>query len=105
MASGIPKTLSLDSEEVRQMTSEEVNGIVQTVRSAMEQMPPELSADILDAGIVLTGGGSLLKNLDMLLKKETGVPVKVVEDPLYAVALGAGKALDNLSVMNEFMID
>ena len=105
LATGIPKALTLDSEEVRQMTSEEVKVIAQTVRSAMEQMPPELSADILDTGIVLTGGGALLKNLDMLLRKETGVPVTVVEDPLYAVALGAGKALDDLSILNEFKID
>ena len=105
LATGIPKTLTLDSEEVRQMTSEEVKVIAQTVRSAMEQMPPELSADILGTGIVLTGGGALLRNLDMLLKKETGVPVTVVEDPLYAVALGAGKVLDDLTILNEFKID
>jgi rod shape-determining protein MreB len=104
LLSGIPMTLTLGSEEVRQMTSEEVKMIVQTVRSAMEQMLPELSADILSTGILLTGGGALLKDLDRLLAKEIGVPATVVQEPLYAVAVGAGKALDNLSVMSHFMI-
>lgn len=105
LVSGIPKILKIDSEEVREMISEEVNAIVQTVRSALEQMPPELSADILDKGIVLTGGGASLKNLDVLLRKETMLPVTVTEQPLLAVAHGAGKALDNLSVLRELMID
>jgi rod shape-determining protein MreB len=104
LVTGIPKILAIDSEEIREMISEEVNTIVQTVRSALEQMPPELSADILDRGIVLTGGGSLLKNLDILLREETNVPITVTEEPLYTVAIGAGKALDNFSLLREFMI-
>ena len=105
LVTGIPKMLTINSDEVREMISEEVNTIVQAVRSALEQMPPELSADILDKGMVLTGGGSLLKNLDILLGEETKVPITVTEQPLLAVALGAGKALDNLSVLKEVMID
>ena len=104
LVTGIPKILNIDSEEVREMIFEEVNTIVQTVRSALEQMPPELSADILDRGIVLTGGGSLLKNLDRLLREETKVPITVTKDPLYTVALGAGKALDNISILKEVMV-
>ena len=105
LVSGILKILTITSKEARKMLSEEVNTIVQTVRSALEQTPPELSADILDKGIVLTGGVSLLKNLDILLRKETKVPVTVTENPLLAVALGAGKALDNLSHLKEVIID
>ncbi|MCJ7595902.1 MAG: rod shape-determining protein, partial [Desulfobacterales bacterium] len=104
LVTGIPKILTINSEEVREMIFEEVNTIVQTVRSALEQMPPELSADILDRGIVLTGGGSLLKNLDKLLREETKVPITVTKDPLYAVAMGAGKALDNISILKEVMV-
>jgi rod shape-determining protein MreB len=80
LVTGIPKILTISSEEVREMISEEVNTIVQTVRSTLEQIPPELSADILDKGIVLTGGGSLLKNLDILLREETMVPIIVTEE-------------------------
>ncbi len=105
LVTGIPKILTISSEEVREMISEEVNTIVQTVRSTLEQIPPELSADILDKGIVLTGGGSLLKNLDILLRQETMVPIIVTEDPLFAVALGAGKALDNISLLKEVIIE
>ena len=104
LVTGIPKILTINSEEVREMIFEEVNTIVQTVRSALEQMPPELSADILDRGIVLTGGGSLLKNLDKLLREETKVPITVAKDPLYTVAMGAGKALDNISILKEVMV-
>ena len=105
LVSGILKILTITTEDVRKMISEEVNTIVQTVRSALEQMPPELSADILDKGIVLTGGGSMLKNLDILLREQTKVPVTVTENPLFAVALGAGKVLDNLSGLKEVTID
>jgi len=101
LVTGTPKILTIDSDETREMISEELNTILQAVRSGMEQMPPELSADILDRGIVLTGGVSLLKNLDVLLREETRVPVTVSENPLFAVAMGAGKALDNLSILKE----
>jgi rod shape-determining protein MreB and related proteins len=104
LVTGTPKILTIDSDEVREMISEELNTILQAVRSALEQMPPELSADILDKGIVLTGGGSLLKNLDVLLREETKVPVTVSENPLFTVALGAGKALDNLSILKDVIV-
>jgi rod shape-determining protein MreB len=104
LVTGTPRILTIDSDEAREMISEELNTILQAVRSALEQMPPELSADILDKGIVLTGGGSLLKNLNVLLKEETKVPITVSENPLFTVAMGAGKALDNLSMLKEVLV-
>ena len=78
--------------------------IVETVRIALEQTPPELAADIVDKGIVLTGGGSLLKNIDILLREETRLPITITEDPLSTVVIGTGKALDNLEVLREITI-
>jgi rod shape-determining protein MreB len=101
---GIPKILTIDSDEVRHAISEQVETIVETVHVALEQTPPELAADIVDSGIVLTGGGSLLKNLDVLLREETGLPITVSEDPLSAVVLGCGKALDDLDILREVAI-
>ena len=74
------------------------------MKIALEQTPPELSADIVDRGIILTGGGALLKNLDKLIREETSLPVTVTEDPLSTVALGSGKALDNLDILKEVMV-
>jgi len=105
LVSGIPKILNIKAQEVREMISEEVNAIVQAVRSALEQMPPELSADILDRGIVLSGGGALLKNLDVLLREEMRVPITVAENPLLTVALGAGKALDSMPLLKDVLVD
>ncbi|MBW2358381.1 MAG: rod shape-determining protein, partial [Deltaproteobacteria bacterium] len=93
LVTGIPKILTIDSEEVRKAISEQVETIVETVRIALEQTPPELAADIVDRGIVLTGGGSLLKNMDVLLREETKLPITITEEPLTTVALGSGKAL------------
>jgi rod shape-determining protein MreB len=104
LASGIPKILSIDSEEIRMAISEQIDAIVETVKIALEQTPPELSADIVDRGIILTGGGALLKNLDKLLREETSLPITVTEDPLSTVALGSGKALDNLDILREVVI-
>jgi rod shape-determining protein MreB len=104
LASGIPKILSIDSEEIRVAISEQIDAIVETVKIALEQTPPELSADIVDRGIVLTGGGALLKNLDKLLREETSLPITVNEDPLLTVALGAGKALDSLEILKRVLI-
>jgi rod shape-determining protein MreB len=101
LVTGIPKILTIDSDEVRKSISEQVETIVETVRIALEQTPPELAADIVDRGIVLTGGGSLLKNLDMLLREETKLPIIITEDPLSAVVLGCGKVLDNYSNFRE----
>ncbi len=104
LVSGIPKTVSMNSEEIRDAISEQVEAIVESVHIALEQTPPELSADILDRGIVLTGGGSLLKGLDVRLKNETNLPITVAEDPLTTVAIGSGKALDNMSILSEVSI-
>ena len=104
LASGIPKILSIDSEEIRVAISEQIDSIVETVKIALEQTPPELSADIVDRGIILTGGGALLKNLDKLLREETGLPITVTEDPLSTVALGSGKTLDTLEILKRVMI-
>jgi len=105
LVTGIPKILTISSEEIREAISEQVRAIAQTVHGALEQMPPELAADLVENGIVLSGGGSLLKNLDLLLREETKLPVIVTQDPLSNVVLGAGKALDNLSILKEVMID
>lgn len=105
LVSGIPRNVTITSEEVRKAISEPVDAIVQAVRIALEQTPPELAADIVDRGIVLTGGGALLKGLDHLLREETSLPIIVVEDPLSTVALGSGRVLDNLDVLREVTIE
>ena len=104
LASGIPKILTIDSEEIRSAIAEQVDAIVDTVKIALEQTPPELAADIVDRGIVLTGGGALLKNLDKLLRDETGLPITVADDPLSTVALGTGKILDNIEILKQIVI-
>jgi len=102
---GVPKTLTITSKEIQAAIAEQVDAIVEAVRVALEQTPPELSADIVDQGIVLTGGGALLKNLDKRLKLETGMPIIVAEDPLSSVVLGSGQALDNLEILREIAIE
>jgi len=104
LVTGIPKILTIDSEEVRRAISEQVETIIETVRIALEQTPPELAADIVDTGIVMTGGGSLLRNIDVLLREETKLPITVTEDPLSTVVLGSGKTLDNLSILRDVTI-
>ena len=104
LVTGIPKTLEISSEEVMQAISEPVNSIVNAVKIALERTPPELAADIVDRGIVLAGGGALLKNLDILLREETGLPIIVAESPLTAVVLGAGKALEELDLLREIAL-
>jgi rod shape-determining protein MreB and related proteins len=101
MVAGIPKTVVVNSDEVRESLAEPTNAIVEAVLVALERTPPELAADIVDKGIVLTGGGALLKNLDVLLREETGLPVMVCDDPISAVVLGSGKALDHLELLKE----
>lgn len=105
LVSGIPQNITITSQEIRKAISEQVDSIVQAVRVALEQTPPELAADIVDSGIVLTGGGALLKGLDQLLRDETSLPITVVDDPLSTVVLGSGKVLDNLDVLKEVTID
>jgi rod shape-determining protein MreB len=104
LVSGIPKILAIDSEEIRLAISEQIDAIVETAKIALEQTPPELAADIVDTGIVLTGGGALLKNLDTLLKEESGLPITVTEDPLSTVALGSGKTLDHIEILKQVVI-
>jgi rod shape-determining protein MreB len=104
LATGIPKIIGIDSDEVRQAITEQLKTIVETVKSALEQTPPELAADIVDNGIVLTGGVALLKGLDNLLREETGLPITITEDPLTTVVLGSGKALDEIDTLREIMI-
>ena len=105
LVTGIPQNIIITSEEVRKAISEQVDSIVQAVRVALEQTPPELAADIVDRGIVLTGGGALLKGLDQLLREETSLPITVVDDPLSTVVMGTGLALDNLHILREVCSD
>jgi len=104
MVTGIPKTLEISSEEVMHAISEPVNSIVNAVKIALERTPPELASDIVDRGIVLAGGGALLKNLDKLLREETGLPIIIAESPLTAVVLGSGKALEELDLLREIAL-
>ncbi len=104
LISGIPKIVEINSEEVMDALAEPVGVIINAIRDALENAPPELAGDIVDRGIVLAGGGALLKNLDVLLREETGLPVTIADDPLSAVARGAGKALDELDILKEVTI-
>jgi rod shape-determining protein MreB len=104
LVSGIPKILSIDSEEIRVSISEQIDALVEIIKMALEHTPPELAADIVDRGIVLAGGGALLKNLDKLLKEETGLPITVTEDPLSTVVIGSGKILDNIEILKQVII-
>jgi rod shape-determining protein MreB len=101
---GIPKTLLVTDSEIREALAEPISVIVNAVRLALEKTPPELSADIMDRGIVLTGGGSLLQNLDRLLREETGLPVSVAEDPLSSVVLGTGKMLSDFDLLRKISL-
>ncbi len=105
LVAGIPKTLEITSEEVLEALSEPINAIVDTVRQALERTPPELASDIVDKGIVLTGGGAILSHMDVLLREETGLPVMLAEDPLCCVCLGAGKVLDDPELLEEIEIE
>jgi rod shape-determining protein MreB len=100
LVAGVPKNLSLSSVQVREACSETIDKIVEAVRQALERTPPELASDILECGIILTGGGALLRGLDRRLRQETNLPVNVAEDPLTCVVRGAGKVLEN---MNNYM--
>ena len=104
LVAGVPKIVELKSEEAREALSEPVNAVVESVKIALERTPPELAADIVDKGIVLVGGGSLLRNLDVLLRESTGLPVMLAEDPLTAVAIGTGRMLDEISLLKEVAI-
>jgi len=102
---GVPKTITIEDSEVREALSECVSTIINAIRVALERTPPELSADISDRGIVLTGGGALLKNLDKRIREETGLPVSVADDPLASVVLGTGKMLSDFKLLRKISID
>jgi rod shape-determining protein MreB len=104
LVKGIPKTITVSDTEIREALSETVNVILDAVRVALEQTPPELSADIVDRGIVLTGGGSMLKNLDKRLREETELPVAMAEDPLSSVVMGAGNMLSDFDLLRKISI-
>jgi rod shape-determining protein MreB len=105
LVEGVPKTLNLTDAEVREALAETVGIILDAVRVALEKTPPELSADIMDKGIVLTGGGSMLKNLDRRLREETGLPIATAEDPLSSVALGTGAMLADVDLLRKISLD
>ena len=104
LAEGVPRSFTVNSNEILEALSEPLNAIVSTVKIALEQTPPELSADIAESGIVLTGGGALLKDLDRLLQEETGLPVYVAEDPLLCVVLGSGLSLEHLNRFSSLFV-
>ncbi len=105
LVDGIPKTITITDEEIREALAETVSTIIDAVRVALEQTPPELSADIVDKGIVLTGGGSMLKNLDRRLREETGLPVSMADDPLSSVVLGTGRMLTDFNLLRKVSLD
>ncbi|MDX2495348.1 MAG: rod shape-determining protein [Desulfuromusa sp.] len=104
LVSGVPKTMDINSDEIREAMMETINTIIEAVRICLERTPPELAADIVDKGIVLAGGGAMMKNLDILLREETGLPVVVAEDPLSCVVLGSGQILDQLDLLKQIAI-
>jgi rod shape-determining protein MreB len=105
LSEGVPKTITIDDSEIREALSECITTIMNAIRVALERTPPELSADISDRGIVLTGGGALLKNLDKRIREETGLPVSIADDPLASVVLGTGKMLSDFKLLRKISID
>jgi rod shape-determining protein MreB and related proteins len=104
LVSGLPKTLTITGEEVQKALTEPVFSIIEAVKVTLEKTPPELASDIMDRGIVMAGGGSLLRGLDKLLNRETGMPVHIAEEPLSCVAIGTGKALESLDVLKRILV-
>jgi rod shape-determining protein MreB len=104
LVAGLPKTLTISSEEIREALSEPIYLIVDSVRATLEKTPPELSSDLVDRGLIITGGGALLRNFDKLLAEETGLPVNIADDPLTAVCLGAGKMLDEIKYLKKITL-
>lgn len=104
LVTGIPRILQINSDEVREAIMEPVHAIVEAVKVTLERTPPELAGDIVDKGIMLAGGGALLKGLDKLIREETGLPVTIAEDPLSCVVLGSGKALDELDMLRDIAL-
>ncbi len=104
LVSGLPKTIVVSAEEIRKAIEEPVNSIIDAVKTSLDKTPPELSGDIMDRGIVLTGGGALLKGLDERLKHETGMPIHVAENPLFSVALGSGKCVEEFEALQQVLV-
>ena len=104
LVSGIPKTINVSSDEIRQALKDPVNSIVEAVKHALEKTPPELAADILERGIILAGGGSLLRGIDQIIRERTNIPVNVAEDPLLSIVKGTGMVLENLKKYEEVLL-
>jgi rod shape-determining protein MreB len=104
LIAGIPKTLTIDSEEIRLAILEQTDAIIEAVNTVLEHTPAELAADITEKGIVLTGGGALLTNMDRLLHSKINLPIKISEDPLSTVAMGAGKVIDSIEILKQVMV-
>jgi rod shape-determining protein MreB len=105
LVSGVPKTVELTALEVNEALLETIASIIDAVRVALENTPPELSSDLVDKGIVMAGGGSLLKGLDKLISKDTGLPVRVAEDPLFCVVRGIGKVIEDLDFFKDALVE
>jgi rod shape-determining protein MreB len=104
LVTGLPRTVVVTAEEIRRAIDEPVNAIVDAVKTTLDRTPPELSGDIMDRGIVLTGGGALLHGLDERLRHETGMPIVIAEDPLDCVALGSGKCVEEFEALQQVLI-
>ena len=104
MISGLPRTVSVSSAEVRQAMEESLHDIIDAVRTTLDKTPPELAGDIMDRGLVLTGGGALLRGLDERLRHETGMPVHLADDPLHSVAMGAGKCVEEFEALQQVLV-
>lgn len=105
LMNGVPKELTISQSQIAESLAEPVSQIIEAVKTALEQTPPELAADIVDKGIILTGGGSLLANLDFVLRHATGLPVSIAEDALSCVALGTGRALEEMKTLKNVLIN
>jgi rod shape-determining protein MreB len=104
LVSGLPRTVNVSSAEIRQALEEPLHGIVDAVRTTLDKTPPELAGDIMDRGLVLTGGGALLRGLDERLRHETGMPVHVAHEPLHSVAMGAGKCVEEFEALHQVLV-
>ena len=102
---GLPKTVTITSEEIREALSEPLSSILEAIRIALERTPPELSADLIDRGLILAGGGALLRGLDKLISEETGLPVHIADDPLTAIALGTGRYLNEFHLLKRLAVN
>jgi rod shape-determining protein MreB len=104
LVSGLPKTIVISAEEIRRAIEEPVNVIVDAVKTTLDKCPPELSGDVMDRGIVLTGGGALLRGLDERIREDTGMPVHIADNPLDSVALGAGKCVEDFDTLRQVLV-